>query len=154
MAYALPADILETWPKVHTSGLSHEEIRSVEERVRSRIDAALAHRYSVPFATEPTATPPIIKTLAIEGVVIDILNRRPNTPDWVSSLLESWMETLKQLREGDMLVVGTTGAILDTLSNSRPQSTTSTYTPTFGVERSDGEEVDSDRVDAEDDARD
>lgn len=154
MAYALAPDVLETWPKLHTSGFTHLELEGVEERVRSRIDSALAHRYSVPFATEPDSTPPIIKTLTIEGIVIDVFNRLPNTPDWVRDLAASFSETLRQLAAGEMLVVGTTGTLVDTLGNARPQSTTSSYTPTFGVKPDLGEEIDPDRADSEDNARD
>ena len=146
MAYTIPEEILETWPKVATAGVTGPEMRAHIDRVASRIDAALAHRYAVPFA-DPT--PPIIKTLAIEGTVVDVLHRHQNPPEWITALAEQFLDTLKMLAAGDMSVVGATGGVLAEVDGSAPLSTTSAYTPTFGVAPSLGERVDPDRADAE-----
>ena len=150
MAYATPLDILASWPKVHVSGLTHDELRTMISRAGNRIDAALAGRYSVPFVTDPSSAPPLIKDLTVDLAMLDVLYRSPNTPEWISGRLTAAQALLTALMNGELSVVGADGTVLEeTTSAEGLRSTTSAYTPVFGGVPSLGEGWSRTRYDAE-----
>lgn len=141
MAYCTVTDVLAAWPRVHTSGLVNDEIRTMIDRADSIIDGYLAVRYTVPFQSEPNS-PPLIKTLSTDLALLDVFNRMPNTPDWIRDRLTRAFEMLKMLAEGTMVIPGVE-------VGERIRTSTEQYVPVFGAVPSLDERYDPNRADDE-----
>jgi phage gp36-like protein len=150
MAYAAPADIVASWPKVHTAGLDHDELRTMIARADALIDAYCGQRYGVPFATDPASTPALVKMLSVDLAMLDVFNRMERMPDWIRDRITRAYELLQKISEGLIVVPG----VGENLDAGVIRSTTSGYQPIFGAVPSLGETFDPDRADDEGDARD
>ena len=150
MAYAVPQDLLTAWPKTYTTGFTTDELRVFIARADAIIDAYLARTYTVPFATDATSTPALIRNLSTDLAMLDVLHRMPETPEWVRDRITRAYELLKMLANGEISVPGAAEAT----DTGVVQSTTSGYVPTFGAAASLDERVDPSRAEDESDARD
>jgi hypothetical protein len=138
--------MLAMYPRVHTVGLSHDEFRTLIAKAGNRIDAALARRYPVPFTTEPTLAPPLIRDLAAEMAAIDAFDRSPETPEWIIHRRKELADTLRAILDGDLAVVGADGGVIPERTDiGTITSTTSQYTPVFGGAKSLDERTDPGR---------
>lgn len=156
MPYCTPQDVLNAWPKVHTSQLVPDELVLMIARGDAVIDAALGVRYGVPFCTDPTQTPAIVKMLSQDLAMLDVFDRMPNTPDWITRRITRDQDILEKLADGTMAVIGTDGSLVAVRTDGdAPASTTETYIPVFGAvpslsERNDpvrlGDELDNRQV--------
>lgn len=154
MPYATIEHFVAAWPKVHTSGLTNDELRGMVTRAGNIIDGYLARTYTVPFCTEPTSAPPLIRDLTCDLALLDVADRSPNTPEWIVRRINRAYDTLQKLADGDLGVVGADGTVIAELTTvDVPSSNTSAYTPVFGVQPSLSERVDPTRVAAEAAAR-
>ena len=146
MAY----NTLEAWvamfPRIHTSGRPSDELRLELETAHDFINAYLTRRYAVPFGTPP----PIVKRLELWGATAMLFDRAQDTPPWVTGLWDKFIATLKALAEGEIGLPG----IAEREDTGGVESSTSTYTPTFGIAPSRAEIVDPDRAESEADDRD
>mgnify|MGYP001562870916 CR=1 FL=1 len=152
MSYSSVADMYRAYPKIHTVGLTSEELIVFIERADSLIDGYLAQRYTVPFAATPALTPPLIRTISTDLAMMDIVDRWPNTPDWIIRRIERSQEILKMIAEGAMVVVGVDGTLTDVridIGVIRTNVDDAGYVPTFGVEPSLSETVDPQRAQQE-----
>lgn len=143
--------LLSSWPKVHTSGLSHDEMRVMLERASNLIDSKLGRRYDVPFAAP---YPPRVRDLAIDLAMMDILYRSADPPTFVMARVTAALEALKALAEGEDSIVGADGGTIEeSTGTSVLVSNTSGYTPVFQAVPSLNEGTDPDRGTDEADAR-
>ncbi len=155
MAYSMPQDIRDGFPKIHTAGLTDDELRTLIADADAMIDAVTGPRYAVPFATDPTTTPPIIRFLSKTLAMVDVFDRSPNTPEWVTRRIDRAQTTLNLIADGTLAVVAAGGGQIAEQSNFDViRSTTSGYIPVFGAKPSLGENVDPTRADDEATARD
>ena len=154
MPYAKPDDLRRVWNKVLTTNLVPEEIAEAIDNAGALVDAALARRYVVPFATDPDATPPIIRRITARLAFLDVIDRSPATPDFLLRMIERAEKELEMLASGDLSIVGLTGGVLpERTDTGGVQSSTADFVPTFGARSSLRERVDPVRGDAEEDAR-
>lgn len=143
--YATADELLKQYPRLSTTGLTTGEFETNIVRAESIVDAYLASRYSVPFSPVPA----IIKQVTIDIAALDLFDRCQQAAEWIVRRWQSAMDILKMLQSGDMAIPGV--AVLTTIDT--PTSTTKDYVPVFGVEPSLREQVDPNRIDAEDEAR-
>lgn len=155
MPYTSYQDILKRFPEMITSGRTPEDIETaLVADGDAVIDARLGRRYVVPFASEPEATPPIIRRIATSLATMDLIDKFPNTPDWIIRRIQRDVDLLDRLASGDDVIVGVTGTVVAERADvSTIRVSTSQWTPTFGVAPSLNETIDPDRQDAEDAAR-
>src|SRR5215813_991906 len=149
MPYATPEDVLAAWPKVHTSSLTNDEIRTMISRAGNIIDAYLASRYAVPFTTEPTLAPPLIRDMTCDLALLDVFDISPNTPDWIVRRIQRAYDLLKELQAETVSLPG----IPESTETGVPHSNTEKYTPVFGARPSLSEHIDPQRVLDEEGAR-
>jgi phage gp36-like protein len=149
MPYATPEDVLASWNKVHTSGLTNDEIRTMISRAGNIIDAYLAIRYTVPFATDPSNTPGLIKDLTCDLALLDVFDRQPNTPDWIVRRIQRAYDLLTALQNEQVSLPG----VGENTETGVPRSNTEGYTPVFGARPSLREQIDPNRSQTERDAR-
>lgn len=155
MPYSNPTDVMNAYPKATTSGFTILELESRIADGDAFIDAALARRYMVPVAGTPETAPPLIRSLSKIMAMMDVFERSQNTPAWITRRIEWAQETLLALRDGQLQLVDTGGnRIIQRTDIGVVQSSTSGYTPTFGVAPALSETVDPDRANDEEDARD
>ncbi len=139
--------MLAAFPRVHTSGLVNDELRTMIERASNLIDSKLARVYAVPFATDPSGAPPRIRDLAVDLAMLDVVERSPNLPEWIKARIERAYAALEELAKGDAGLVGADGSVLSELTTvDVPSSTTSEYVPVFLANPSLSERVDPNRV--------
>lgn len=154
MPYSSFDDMMKWIPATYTSAWTAEQAEaSIIADADAVIDARLARRYVVPFASEPERTPPIIRRISKSIAAMDLLDRAPNTPDWITGRIQRDMEMLDRLAEGLDSVVGVDGAIVPERSDTNTIRVAPDHVPTFGVQPSLSERVDPDRALAEADAR-
>lgn len=150
MPYSYPDDVRKVWNKVLTTELTADEIASAIDRSDNIINAALALRYTVPFASQPPQTPPIIRDLSATFALFEIVDRAPTTPEWVQRKIERAEKILELLANGTMSVVGPGGGLVPVLQDlGAIQSSTADFVPTFGANPSTSERVDPDRAEQE-----
>lgn len=154
MPYATPEDVLAAWPVVHTSNLSHDELRTLIDRAGNRINAELCRRYGVPFATDPASAPPLIKDLTVDLAMMDLLYRAAQPTDFVVQRLTNAQNLLGRIAAGEVCVLDTDGGTIAQTSVGGITSNTSQYVPVFGSHPSLRERTDPTRVDDEDARRD
>lgn len=132
--YATPQDMLAAWPKVHTSGLQHDELRTMLDRASHLIDGMLARRYTVPFCADPSDAPPLVRDICVDLAMLDVLDRAPNTPDWIVRRIERAQHRLDRLAAGDAALVGPDGGLVGELTDVGVLTpNTSGYVPVFGA---------------------
>jgi phage gp36-like protein len=134
MPYSSVDDLYKAYPKVHTVGLTPEELTVFIVRADALIDGYLGQRYAVPFASTPGATPPLIRMLSTDLAMMDVVDRWPNTPDWIIRRIERAQEVLKMIAEGIMVVVGPDGGLTDVRTDIgmiRSNTADAGYVPTF-----------------------
>jgi len=132
---------LRAYTKIHTSGKQTEELLAELETAYDFINAYLARRYAVPFASPPG----IVKRLELWGATALLFDRAQDTPPWVTGLWERFISTLQALANGELGLPG----VSERDDTGGVESSTSAYTPTFGVAPSRSEMVDPDRADSE-----
>lgn len=155
MPYAKPGDLAKIWHKVLTTNLVPDELVTFIDHADNLINAALAHRYTVPFTTDPDAAPPIIRQLSATLALIEVIDRAPSTPEWVLRKIERAEKLLEMLASGELALVGIAGGLVAERTDiGGVQSSTADYVPTFGAYPSDLERVDPSRAQAEADERD
>src|SRR5215831_8510542 len=106
MPYATPEDVLAAWPKVHTSGLTNDELRTMIDRAGHIIDAYLAIRYPVPFCTDPSQAPGLIKDLTCDIALLYVFDRSPNTPDWITRRIQRAYDLLTAIQNEQVSLPG------------------------------------------------
>jgi len=155
MPYSSQKDIFSRYNKVATVNLTAEEWGTFITDADAMIDAALAERYATPIGNgTPEGTPPILRYLSSWYALMLILDRMPNTPEWIVRAIERAERILEALRAGEMTIVGVTGGVIAELTDRDViRVSTSGYVPTFGVAPSLSETVDPARATDEEDAR-
>lgn len=149
--YASVHELLAAWPKVHTSALSHDEMRTLLERASNLIDSKIARRYDVPF---DLPAPPRIRDLTVDLAMMDILYRSAEPSPIVLQRINWALQALTDIAEGKDSLVGSDGTVVDELSGVDVlASNTSGYVPVFGAVPSLNERDDPNRRVDEDAAR-
>lgn len=160
MAYCSAATVLGLFPGLpQTSTVSGYSstvalISSHITRADSMIDGKCARRYDVPFAETSTSTPPLIQTLSQDLAAYYTYRSKftgdnANKFEYLDTLMQIALETLNQIQEGKMDVVGTGGAVVSEVSSSsKIYSSTESYTPAFDVDDEFDWKFDTDRIDA------
>lgn len=153
MPYSQPHDLIKKYNKVLSTELVPDEVARKIDFADAIIDSALAYRYIVPFAQAP-GSPPIINYVSSTIALRELLDRGPETVDWVVREGERAWEILQKLANGEMAVVGVGGTVVPQNPDiGTIRSSTADYTPTFGVAPSISEGVDPDRAEDESTAR-
>lgn len=146
MSYAAPLDVLARWPRVHTSGLDHDEIRTMIADADAVIDARLARLYTVPISVDPANAPPLLKMLSSTFALLDVFNRAKETPEWITARMVRCDALLADLASGAMALPGADGTPLaQSTAFDQAASTTSDYEPVFGGVPSMDEQYDPQR---------
>lgn len=149
--YATVHELLAAWPKVHTSTLSHDEMRTMLERASNLIDSKVGGRYDVPF-TLPA--PPRIRDLCVDLAMMDIFYRSAEPSPFIVQRINWALEALTSIGDGTDTLVGADGSVISESSGVDVlQSNTSGYTPVFGAVPTINEGSDPDRRVAENSAR-
>lgn len=143
--YATWQDVVKRYHFVTTTGLTSEEFDPSIEMAEGIIDGYCARSYAVPF----TPVPALIKHLCVDLAMIDVVDRFPNTPDFIRNRIERAQEMLKMLAEGTLLLPDSP----ESFDVGIIRTSTSNRVPTFGVNPSLGEQVDPDRAADESNAR-
>ena len=150
MPYSEPEDLPKIWHKVLTTTLVPDEIVTFILHADNLINAALARRYTVPFATDPNAAPPLIRQLSSTLALLEVVDRSPSTPEWVLRKIERAEKLLEMLASGELTLVGLDGAVITERTDiGGIQVSTEDYVPTFGVATSLDEQVDPQRAEDE-----
>jgi phage gp36-like protein len=119
----------------------------------AEINAAVAGKYSMPFAT----VPPLLRSLAgnlaagyaiRNGFSVDSLRRNQYLDDYKRSF-----ELLEKLASGDMKLTMTDGSLAPVNATGRFLSSTENYTPIFGLDDPDQWTRDEDEINDQEDAR-
>jgi hypothetical protein len=134
MPYSSPLDVLARWARVHTSGLTHDELRVMIDDADAVINARLARLYAVPVSTDPSAAPPLLKMLSSTFALLDVFNRARETPEWITARMTRCDQILADLASGEMALPGVDGVPIEQAGGfDQPASTTSGYAPVFGA---------------------
>ena len=130
-----------------TAGVRHIE------RADNIINTTLSKRYTVPFDTG-TATPPVIKTIAIDLSAYFIMRSlftkdNQNDSDWVDELKATAMDMLGKLESGETNLMDVNNVKIGQITSGAGDiySNTKDYTPIFNVDKPLAWKVDSDRSD-------
>lgn len=119
------------------------------ERVDNYIDSRLAKRYNVPF-TQST-TPPIINDISANLAAYRVLKRlkleiRDEEQDYARTFYNDGMKMLKEVEEGKVEILDSSGNVIAPLSETGILSSTSDYKPVFNEGNEIGWEIDQDKV--------
>lgn len=143
---------------VQTGGFAPAELDQHISDAEDEVNGAIGGRYTVPFSG---GAPPLIRTCTrlLAGFNFlrgQIINEQPSRSDWVDRLREQAKEYLDKVAEGKLTLMSGSGTVIDPVAQPglRIWSSTKDYVPTFGVIPQTRQEIDQDRIDDEDDARD
>lgn len=123
-------------------------------RADSIIDGKCARRYDVPFSDTSTSTPPLIQTLSQDLSAYYTYRSKftgdgANKFEYLDTLMQIALETLNQIQESKMDVVGVAGAVVSEISSSsKIYSSTENYTPAFDVDDEFNWKIDPNRINA------
>lgn len=147
--------ILPGLPQTDVNGSGYTETAAVVNRHITRadslIDTKIAKRYSTPI----TPSPPMLTTLS-EDITAYFTYRSFYTQDnhskseYFEELYRLALDSLEQIREGDMDLVGTTGSIIPERTDeadSLVDSTDKNYQPYFDVDSEFNWKFDEDLLD-------
>lgn len=152
MAYSTRLQLKTIFPSIDEFGLDNTAVTAFITRADNVINGKLSQLYTTPFSV----TPPIVNDLSKNLALVYILQRHytqqiPNESKWIETLREEVFDTLQELQEGVMTIVSSDGTILDQRTDrQRLLSTTIDYNPIFDMRDSVYQNVDPDRLDAED----
>ena len=150
-SYASVLELVAAWPKVHTSALSHDEMRTMLERASTLIDSKVGRRYDVPFALP---APPRIRDLCVDLAMMDMFYRSADPSPFIIQRINWALEQLTAIGDGTDTLIGADGSVVTESSGIDVlQSNTSGYTPVFGAVPSLNEGSDPDRRVDENSAR-
>ena len=137
--YTDPTTVVSEFPIFpQTTSVSRytETVSLISEKIdrsESVINSYIARRYSVPFPTG--AVPPMIETITINLAAYYTLQAKftkdsHNTNEWVIDLYDKAIKDLELIRNRDIDLVNTAGAIIaDKTADSRITSNTENYAP-------------------------
>ena len=158
MAYTLAADILAILPGLPqtTTAAGYTAtatiITSHVTRSDALIDAKLSRRYSVPFATTSTSTPPVITSIS-QDITAYYSYRSLFTRDsrqrfeYLDDFYATALKTLDDIALGVIDVVNTAGSVIsERNSGNKVYSTTESWMPIFDVDDEMKWKFDSDRL--------
>jgi len=143
MAYCTAAQVREILIRVTTASLSDVAVGLFIARADSFIDGKIASIYALPF----TITPPLITTistyLSAYGVAMALFTRDgQNTNDWVLQLRTDAYELLKDLIEGKLQLVSSSGALISKAVDNY-YSNNKDYQPVFDMDKDIDWKIDS-----------
>lgn len=153
-------DVRRLYQPIDTAELTSQDQEFYMIMAESVIDGCVSTRYDLPFTTVPT----LIRYIATELALIYMLDsfftqeaRSENS--WVDKrrdfILGEKNGILTKIKNGEINLTDENGDELTEDSNKFGfSSDTSQYTPTFGHGFVGNEEIDPDRLEAEEDARD
>lgn len=108
------------------------------DRAESEVNAVVAKRYSMPFATS-TSIPPLLRTISENIATYNTALAafgQDGKQKW--QYLEDYYgkatKYLEQLDTGDMQLTNTDGSLVATRATNRIRSNTEDYTPIFGMD--------------------
>ncbi len=152
-------DIRRLFKKVDTAGMTAEDQEFYIVMAESVVKGCISKRYTLPFTTVPT----LIRYISTELALIYILDRfftqeARSENSWVNQRREAILGEdglLNQIKDGDIeLVLEDDSIVAEDADKAGLNSDTETYTPTFGHGFVGNEEIDPDRLESEEDARD
>lgn len=153
--YCNYSDVVNLYEPMRDMRIAYHEIDDKIADVQARIDAKLARRYAVPFATDASSLPPVIKTITKNLTLIDIYRQgRQKFPDWMDSLKTEISELLDSIADGETTLVLSDGTILaQTIPDAfgQVEHNLENYVPTMNMLDWETQQVDSDRLDDEED---
>lgn len=147
-------DVVNLYEPLRDMDMAYHEIDDKIQDVQARMDARLGVRYSVPFATGANSLPPVVKTLAKNLTLVDIMRSKGKAPDWIDDLKMESNSLLGAIADGNATLVLTDGT---TLGQSFPDDfgqadhNFEDYTPTFNMLDWSYQRIDPDRLDDEED---
>jgi phage gp36-like protein len=153
--YCAYSDVVNMYEPLRDMDLTAGEIDEKVLDVQARIDARLGKRYSVPFAPGVNSLPPVIKTIAKNLTLVDIIQQTGRVPDWINDLKMDINSLLGGIADGEVTLVLPDGAIVDQApptAFARADHNLEDYTPTFNMLGAEYQRVDPDRLDDEEDA--
>ena len=159
--YATTSSISELLPNFLRGNTTTSDTAGVNlfsrhiDRAEGVVNSYIRARYSLPFITATTTTnvPPIIRTLT-EDITCWYTARASYAQD--SQLRQEYldtfkgaMETLGEIRDGELKLAQTAGTAATVLSANRMLSSTEGYQSTFDMDKPSAWEVDPDYLDTE-----
>lgn len=154
--YTSAGDLRKTFKKIDTSGLIDTDLDFYITMSEAEIDGRLAPVYTLPFSS----TPPLLRSIAAEYSFLKVMDRfqtgmKDKSTDWITKRRKNLMNLLQDLVSGDATLVTSGGEIINQRADiGGIQISTGLYVETFGHGNEVNEEVDPDRIEDEQDARD
>lgn len=152
-------DVRRLFKKIDTAGLTSQDVEFYLIMAESVVKGCVSKRYTLPFTTVPT----LIRYVSTELALIYILDRfftqeARSENSWVDlrrTAILGKNGLLNQIKNGDIeLVLDDNSIVAEDVDKAGLNSDTETYTPTFGHGFPGNEEIDPDRLESEEDARD
>jgi phage gp36-like protein len=147
MAYTTVANVRAVVRKVTAAVMTDAEITAFIVKGDAVVNSKIASRYSLPLAS----TPPLLETISTDIAAYYIMRTLftrdgQNRNEWIDDYRAS-MKLLDEIRNGDTVLVDTTGAEVGTKSGGL-YSTTSDYTPAFDMDDPENQQVDHDLIES------
>lgn len=155
VSYTTVADIKKVVSRISSTNITSADIAFMAGRAESIINASIGQVYSLPITG---VNVPILQTIAEELGAHYVIRRffvdqAKSKSDWVDELKTSAMDLLAKVVSGTMPLVTDSGNAVSMRSDSI-YSDTKDYHPTFDHRDEIYQHIDTDRLDAEDDAAD
>jgi phage gp36-like protein len=148
-SYANTTNMKARFPGFPQSSTTFDTVLSDNiTRAESVVNASIARRYGLPFTT----VPPYIITIAEDlsagyAYRSSFMRDSHNTSEWQEELVDKAMDMLKEIKDGDIDLVDTSGNIISERSTRTViTSNTEDYTLAFGLDTSTSWRVDPDRL--------
>jgi len=143
------------YPKIDTLSLSTANVHGIYiSKAEAEIHAWLSKKYTVPFTS--SNIPPLIKSIAQDLSMYYLLRRiyTQNKKD-LNPWVDEWKyarDMLKSLAEGDLLLTGNSGEVIDARTDQMQiWSNTTNYKPTMDNRAAESQRVNPDRLEDEQD---
>lgn len=152
MGYSTVDKFLAAYPKLNNFGSA--TIQSYLDDAAAEIDSFLSGVVSLPLSSP---YPPLVLKLEKDLAAVGLLRRNlaeASKDAAIERVREDAIAALEEIRDGKRVLVSATGTALTPTAGGGLWSSVEDYTPTFGVGDIEDAKVDTDRTDAEEDARD
>ena len=152
--YTTDTKVRQLYPALNDlSSLTYTQVEFFISQAEAEINGRLAARYALPFS----AVPPLVAAISTEYALLKLMDRffsaeAPTKNDWKEVRRKELKELLAGIADGTVLLVNASGAVLGQSAGATIESDTSGYTPTFNHLNPVYQEIDSDRLDDEEDA--
>lgn len=150
VSYSAVSDILTVEPKIGSvTAVTSAQLFFTLGQAEALVNGKIVRNYTLPLPS----VPPLIASISIDVAIYYILVKRLFTATqledspWPDRYKEA-LETLEQISEGKMLLLGTDGAVLATRTDlSEVFSTTQGYLPTMTERGPEYDIIDTNKID-------